>query len=68
MKTQTLLMALAAAPAVLAHTVFTNFYVDGVSQGDGVAMRMRKDASVAGSPLEDLSSKNMACSTSTQSQ
>ena len=65
MKTQTLLMALAAAPAALAHTVFTNFYVDGVSQGDGVAMRMRKDASVAGSPLEDLSSKNMACSTST---
>ncbi|KAF2800088.1 lytic polysaccharide monooxygenase [Melanomma pulvis-pyrius CBS 109.77] len=54
-------MALAVAPATLAHTVFTNFFVDGVSQGDGVAMRMRKDGSVAGSPLEDLSSKNMAC-------
>ena len=27
-----LLAALASAPAALAHTVFTNFYVDGVSQ------------------------------------
>lgn len=27
-----LLAALASAPAVLGHTVFTNFYVDGVSQ------------------------------------
>jgi hypothetical protein len=64
MKSQTLLMALAAAPAALAHTAFTNFYVDGVSQGDGVAMRMRMDPKVATFPLEDLSSKNMACSTS----
>lgn len=27
-----LLAALASAPGVLGHTVFTNFYVDGVSQ------------------------------------
>lgn len=61
MKTQSLLLALAVAPAALAHTAFTNFYVNGVSQGDGVAMRMRNDASVAGSPLEDLTSKDLAC-------
>jgi hypothetical protein len=33
MKTQSMLVAaLASAPSALAHTVFTNFYVDGVSQ------------------------------------
>lgn len=33
MKTQSMLLAaLASAPAALAHTAFTNFYVDGVAQ------------------------------------
>lgn len=33
MKTQQMLLAaLAAAPAALAHTVFTDFYVDGMPQ------------------------------------
>ncbi|KAF2188168.1 lytic polysaccharide monooxygenase [Zopfia rhizophila CBS 207.26] len=61
MKTQSLFLALAAAPAALAHTVWTNFYVDGVNQGDGVAMRMRQDPAHASDPLSDLSSKDLAC-------
>ncbi|KAF2708754.1 lytic polysaccharide monooxygenase [Pleomassaria siparia CBS 279.74] len=61
MKTSTLLFTLAAAPAALAHTCFTNFYINGVTQGDGVAMRMKKDGATACSPLEDLSSNDMAC-------
>lgn len=33
MKTQSILLtALASAPAALAHTVFTDFYVDGMPQ------------------------------------
>ncbi|KAF1919595.1 glycosyl hydrolase family 61-domain-containing protein [Ampelomyces quisqualis] len=62
MKTQLMLLAaVAAAPSALAHTVFTNFYVDGVSQGDGVAMRMSPYPETAGSPIARLDSKDMAC-------
>ncbi|KAF2204653.1 hypothetical protein GQ43DRAFT_135457 [Delitschia confertaspora ATCC 74209] len=62
MKTQSVfLAALAAIPSAFAHTVFTNFLVDGVSQGDAVAMRMRMDAAKASFPLEDLTSNNLAC-------
>ncbi|ORY18295.1 glycosyl hydrolase family 61-domain-containing protein [Clohesyomyces aquaticus] len=61
MKTQSLLLALAAAPATLAHTVWTDFYVNGVAQGDGVAMRMRNDPEHASDPLSDLSSNDLAC-------
>ena len=34
MKTQSMLLALAAAPAAMAHTLFSNLYVDGVDQVD----------------------------------
>ncbi|KAF2739033.1 hypothetical protein EJ04DRAFT_485358 [Polyplosphaeria fusca] len=61
MKGQSLLLALAALPASLAHTVWTDFYVDGVGQGDAVAIRMRKDPKTASFPVEDLSSNDMAC-------
>ncbi|KAH8728810.1 glycosyl hydrolase family 61-domain-containing protein [Phaeosphaeriaceae sp. PMI808] len=62
MKTQSILVAaLASAPAVLAHTVFTGFYVDGMPQGDGVAMRMSPNADTAGSPIGSLDSEDMAC-------
>ncbi|KAH5097740.1 hypothetical protein HBH72_123810 [Parastagonospora nodorum] len=62
MKTQSMLLAaMASVPAVLAHTVFTDFYVDGVPQGDGVAMRMNPNAETAGSPIASLDSDDMAC-------
>ncbi|RAR10357.1 glycoside hydrolase family 61 protein [Stemphylium lycopersici] len=62
MKTQSMLLAaLASAPAALAHTVFTDFFVDGVPQGDGVAMRMNPDAKHASSPIGSLGSTDMAC-------
>lgn len=56
-----LLAALASAPSVLGHTVFTNFYVDGVSQGDGTAMRMSNNPPEASSPISSLDSDDMAC-------
>lgn len=56
-----MLMALAAAPAAMAHTAFTNLYVDGVDSGDAVAMRMNPNPSQATFPLNDLSSNSLAC-------
>ncbi|OAL54403.1 hypothetical protein IQ07DRAFT_500495 [Pyrenochaeta sp. DS3sAY3a] len=62
MKTQSMLLAaLASAPAALAHTIFSDFYVDGMPQGDGVAMRMSPNAETAGSPINGLNSEDMAC-------
>ncbi|KAF3003533.1 hypothetical protein E8E13_005622 [Curvularia kusanoi] len=62
MKTQSMLFAaLASAPAAFAHTAFTNFYVDGVSQGDAVAMRMSTNTAHSTAPIQGLGSDDMAC-------
>lgn len=62
MKTQSILLAtLASAPAVFAHTAFTDFYVDGVPQGDAVAMRMSMDSETTTNPIAGLDSEAMAC-------
>ncbi|KZM23996.1 uncharacterized protein EKO05_0009308 [Ascochyta rabiei] len=62
MKSQSMLLtALASAPAVLAHTAFTNFYVDGIAQGDGVAMRMSTNVDHSTAPISSLGSDDMAC-------
>ena len=71
------LLALAASGAVQAHTVFNQFYVDGVGQGIGTCLRAsmaRQDTNVErglpremgmGHPLTDLGATSMACSTYT---
>lgn len=56
-----LLAALASAPAALAHTAFTDFYVNGVPQGDGVAMRMSNNPERSTAPIGSLGSEDMAC-------
>ncbi|KAF2009915.1 lytic polysaccharide monooxygenase [Aaosphaeria arxii CBS 175.79] len=56
-----MLVALAAAPSALAHTVFTNFFIDGVSQGDGVAIRMNTNLVEASNPIASLESNDLAC-------
>ncbi|KAF3033213.1 hypothetical protein E8E12_004866 [Didymella heteroderae] len=62
MKTQTMLLAaLASAPAAFAHTAFTDFYVNGVPQGDGVAMRMSTNSERSTAPISSLGSDDMAC-------
>ena len=58
------LLALGAIQAAAAHTIFTNFYVNGVDQGDnGTAkcVRMNMTPDNASSPVEDLASNDMAC-------
>ncbi|KAF2273039.1 uncharacterized protein EI97DRAFT_193132 [Westerdykella ornata] len=63
MRTQSIFFALAAAPAALAHTAFTNLFVDGLDTGDGVAMRMRMDPETATFPIggDKLGSNDLAC-------
>ena len=61
MKSNSLLLAALAAPSALAHTVWSVLYVDGLSQGDGAALRMRMDPKVASYPLVDYASNDMAC-------
>ncbi|KAF1924311.1 lytic polysaccharide monooxygenase [Didymella exigua CBS 183.55] len=62
MKTQSMLLAaLASAPTAFAHTAFTDFYVDGVPQGDGVAMRMSTNTEHSTAPISSLGSDDMAC-------
>ncbi|CAI6332511.1 unnamed protein product [Periconia digitata] len=62
MKTQSVLVAaLAAAPSALAHTAWTNFYIDGLDQGDAVGVRMRKDPAKTTFPINNYASDDMAC-------
>ncbi|KAI9821858.1 MAG: hypothetical protein M1827_002440 [Pycnora praestabilis] len=56
-----LLLTLAASQAVQAHTTFTNFFVNGADQGDGVCVRMSNIPSQATFPISSVSSPDMAC-------
>lgn len=60
---KSVVLAVAAAQAVNAHTVFTNFYVDGVNQGDGTCVRMSNVNSKATNPVNDITGNDMACGT-----
>ena len=55
------LLAVAAARIVDAHTLFSTFYVNGVAQGDGTCVRMSNVNSQATNPLHGITGNNMAC-------
>ncbi len=55
-----LVLGLTALKAA-AHSVFTTLFVDGVNQGDGTCVRMNMNPDTATSPINDLSSNDMAC-------
>ncbi len=59
--TKIVLLAAGTAQQILAHTTFTNFFVDGVDQGDGTAVRMSNNNAKATFPLPDITSPDMAC-------
>ncbi|KAL4891823.1 glycosyl hydrolase family 61-domain-containing protein [Aspergillus ambiguus] len=46
---------------VFCHTTFTTLYVDGVNQGDGVCVRMNRNAETASDPISPLTSRDIAC-------
>lgn len=53
--------AIAVTQAVEAHTVFTNFYVDGANQGPGTCVRMNKSVPNATYFVPSVTSDDMAC-------
>ncbi|KAH7116003.1 glycosyl hydrolase family 61-domain-containing protein [Dendryphion nanum] len=61
MLSKSMLLALAAAPSVLAHTSFVQLSENGKPFGDAYAIRMNPDAANAGSPIASLDSTDMAC-------
>lgn len=61
MRFTTTLGLAAALSTAQAHTVFTTLFVNDQNQGDGTCIRMPKQGSTCTSPLEDLSSPDMAC-------
>lgn len=60
-----IILAAGAAQLAAAHTAFTNFFVNGVDQGDGTAVRMSNNIPQATYPLSSITSPDMACGKST---
>lgn len=56
-----IILAVGAAQLASAHTAFTNFFVNGVDQGDGTAVRMSNNIQQATYPLNSVTSPDMAC-------
>ena len=56
-----IVLATAAAQVVYAHTAFTNFYVNGVNQGNGTCVRMSNVNTAATNPIHGIQSNDMAC-------
>ncbi|KAI1819721.1 lytic polysaccharide monooxygenase [Xylaria intraflava] len=56
-------LAVAASFAVSshAHTTFTTLFIDDATQGDGTCVRMPADPATCTSPVENVSSNDMAC-------
>lgn len=55
------LIALAAAQATQAHTLFSKFFVDGADQGNGTCVRMPSNPSTATAPIPKVGDQEMAC-------
>lgn len=58
---QGLLLAAAAVQMTNAHTLFTNFYVDGINQGSATCVRMSDQINKATNPIYGITSEDMAC-------
>ena len=54
-------LAAGSAQLVYAHTTFTNFFIDGVNQGDAVAVRMSNNNAKATFPISSVTSPDVAC-------
>lgn len=55
------ILAAGAAQLARAHTTFTNFFVNGVDEGDGTAVRMSNNIPQATYPISSVTSPDMAC-------
>lgn len=61
--TTALLFLATAFNSAQAHTLFTNFFIDGTPQGDGTCVRMSNSIPHATSPLpvSSIETSDMAC-------
>ena len=55
------LLGLFTAQVALGHTTFTNFFLNGIPQGDGTCVRMSHNPGSATDPVYDVTSSQMAC-------
>ena len=62
-KPSLLLLAAGSVELSKAHTMFTNFFVNGINQGDAVAVRMSNVMSQSTFPIEPITNQTMACGT-----
>ena len=60
---KTALLSLAWIQSINAHTVFTNFFVDGVDQGNGTCVRMSNVMGQQNFPIASITGGDMACGT-----
>ena len=56
-----LLVGAGLLSATQAHTVFTTLYVNGITHGDGVSVRMNMDPSHVVDYIQNITSNDMAC-------
>lgn len=61
LNTSIFLLAAYATQLTHAHTAFTNFFINGVDQGDEVAVRMSNVLPQATFPIPNVTSPDMAC-------
>ncbi|KAL4902894.1 glycosyl hydrolase family 61-domain-containing protein [Aspergillus multicolor] len=61
MRFSTLPLVSGLLPLVAGHTIMSTLYVDGENQGDGVCIRMNRNADKATFPIEPLANDAMAC-------
>ena len=52
---------------ISAHTTFTNFFVDGIDQGNGTCVRMSKVMGQQTFPIASITGDDMACGTFSES-
>ena len=60
---EVIILAAGTASFGNAHTAFTTFFVDGVNQGHGTAVRMSNNIPEATYPLPNITTGDMACGT-----
>ncbi|KAI9789145.1 MAG: hypothetical protein M1833_002762 [Piccolia ochrophora] len=60
-KVSLIFILLCLLEAAHGHTLFTNFFVDGTNQGDGVCVREPTDRSNANNPIPNIDGQEMAC-------
>ena len=63
MRLSAILLAATGFTAISGHTLFSTLHIGDKNQGDATCIRMPMDGATSTSPIIDLTSNTMACST-----